>query len=226
VLALRAVLLAGLLYGVIGLTFGAAADRVLTTQARFDWRLAAWVVSGVVFVVHITYAQLRLRASPPFTALQASSGAALGALVLAVLRRFMHFGSARAISARSAWRSWCGRPRRRCPPSWWRLWRRQGYDSSARRCAGAKLDSRKWLTTLVNVRFAVGRRVSRFLSGLLSSYTWTSKVLKSSTGEVEFESLVRPGFHNKNLLTVVNGAPISARHAKSRRQGYRREPRT
>ena len=84
VLALRAVLLAGLLYGVIGLTFGAAADRVLTTQARFDWRLAAWVVSGVVFVVHITYAQLRLRASPPFTALQASSGVALGALVLAV----------------------------------------------------------------------------------------------------------------------------------------------
>jgi hypothetical protein len=82
--AFRAVLLAGLLYGLIGLTFGAAADRALTTQGRFEWRLAAWLVSGVVFAVHIAYVQLRLRPSPAFTALQVSFGAALGALVLAV----------------------------------------------------------------------------------------------------------------------------------------------
>jgi hypothetical protein len=84
VLAYRAVLLAGLLYGVIGLTFGAAAGSALTTQGRFEWRLAAWLVSGAVFAAHIAYVQLRLRPSPAFTALQASLGAALGALVLAM----------------------------------------------------------------------------------------------------------------------------------------------
>ena len=89
-LALRAVLVAGLLYGVIGLAFGAAANGALTSQGRFGWRLAAWVVSGVVFAAHIAHLQLRtrLRPSPVFTALQASFGAALGALVLAVAATF------------------------------------------------------------------------------------------------------------------------------------------
>jgi hypothetical protein len=84
-LALRAVLVAGLLYGIIGLAFGAAAAGALTTQGRVGWRLAAWVVSGVVFAAHITYVQLRTRRpSPVFTALQASFGATLGALLLAM----------------------------------------------------------------------------------------------------------------------------------------------
>ena len=85
-LAFRAVLVAGLLYGVIGLAFGTAAAGAVTTQGRFGWRLAAWVVSAVVFAAHIAYLQLRtrLRPLPVFTALQASFGAALGALVLAV----------------------------------------------------------------------------------------------------------------------------------------------
>src|SRR5205823_3169144 len=57
-----------------------------SSQMRFEWRLAAWVVSGAVFAAHIGYVQLWIRwaPSPASTALQASLGAALGAFVLAV----------------------------------------------------------------------------------------------------------------------------------------------
>ena len=81
-----AVLVAGVSYGVIGLAFGAVANGASTSQVRVGWRLAAWVVSGLVFAAHIGLAHLwiRWRPSPASTAIQASLGAALGAFVLAI----------------------------------------------------------------------------------------------------------------------------------------------
>lgn len=75
---LRAVLLAGLLYLVIGL--GTAA---LARQGGAAWRIAAWLLSAIVFATHIGYELSRLRSSPTTTAFHAALGVALGALGLA-----------------------------------------------------------------------------------------------------------------------------------------------
>jgi hypothetical protein len=48
------------------------------------WRFAAWMVSGVVFAVHIAYEYFRLRNSPRWTAFHAAAGVAIGALGLAI----------------------------------------------------------------------------------------------------------------------------------------------
>lgn len=82
--ALRAILLAGAVYVVAGILFGALAGQAAATQVRVAWRLAAWAVSAVVFGAHIAYEQVRLRSSPSVTALHAASAAGLGAFGLAV----------------------------------------------------------------------------------------------------------------------------------------------
>lgn len=71
-------LLCGVTYLLIGRAFAAPTDNVRV------WRLAAWVVSGVVFAAHIWYEQFRLRSTPRTTALHAASGAAIGSFALAV----------------------------------------------------------------------------------------------------------------------------------------------
>jgi hypothetical protein len=75
---IRAVLLAGAAYLVIGRVFAFP-----TSNVQF-WRLAAWVVSGAVFATHIGYEHLRLRHSPRTTASHAALAAAIGAFGLAV----------------------------------------------------------------------------------------------------------------------------------------------
>ena len=71
------VILVGILYGSIGIVFA------LPSNQRF-WRLAAWAVSGAIFVSHIGYEQLRLR-NPWFaTAVHAALAAAFGGFLLAV----------------------------------------------------------------------------------------------------------------------------------------------
>lgn len=75
---LRAVLLAGAAYLVIGRVFA------LPTNLVQFWRLAAWVVSGAVFATHIGYEHFRLRHSPRATASHAALAAAIGAFGLAV----------------------------------------------------------------------------------------------------------------------------------------------
>lgn len=76
---LRVVLLAGILYLVIGL--GTAA---LARQSGARWRLAAWVISAAVFATHIAYEHFRLHSPPRRTALSAALAVALGAFGLAV----------------------------------------------------------------------------------------------------------------------------------------------
>ena len=74
----RAALLSGVAYFLIGRAFAAPASNVRV------WRLAAWVASGAVFAAHIGYEHARLRHPPATTALHASLAVALGAFLLAV----------------------------------------------------------------------------------------------------------------------------------------------
>src|SRR5262245_40299305 len=71
-------LLAGTLYLMIGVGFAP-----LSVPSVFFWRLAAWIVSAVVYGIHIGYEHLRARNSPRSTALHVAIGAALGAFGLA-----------------------------------------------------------------------------------------------------------------------------------------------
>lgn len=71
-------LLAGILYLSIGVAFAP-----LSVPSVFFWRLAAWMVSAVVYAAHIGYEHFRIRSSPHSTALHVAYGAAIGAFGLA-----------------------------------------------------------------------------------------------------------------------------------------------
>jgi hypothetical protein len=68
----------GIGYALVGIVFAVPATHV---QA---WRLAAWVVSAIGYVAHITYERFRLQNSPGSAALHVGLGVALGAFGLAV----------------------------------------------------------------------------------------------------------------------------------------------
>jgi hypothetical protein len=71
------VILAGALYGLIGLAFpNPSAD------AR-GWRLAAWAVCGVVYISHIAYEMFWAKTSPLRTAVHVAIGVAIGGFVIA-----------------------------------------------------------------------------------------------------------------------------------------------
>src|SRR5712664_3078487 len=80
----RAVLLVGVTYFAVGIIFATLAAGAASHQIRAAWRLAAWLISAVVFGAHVGYGQLQLRSSPRTTALHASLAVALGAGALAV----------------------------------------------------------------------------------------------------------------------------------------------
>ncbi len=73
-----AVVLVGAVYASVGIVFALPAGHARA------WRLAAWVVSGVVYAVHVGYECLRLRNVSLIAALHVALGAALGAFGLAV----------------------------------------------------------------------------------------------------------------------------------------------
>jgi hypothetical protein len=81
---LRAVLVVGIAYVVVGVTFATLAGQAGPNQMRVTWRLAAWAISAAAFAAHIGYEQVRLRSSPRTTAFHASLAVALGAFGLAV----------------------------------------------------------------------------------------------------------------------------------------------
>jgi vacuolar-type H+-ATPase subunit I/STV1 len=80
---LRAAILFGIAYLVIGILFGALAGQAASNEMQVTWRLAAWLFSAVAFAVHIGYEYFRFHNSPRSTALHASIGAAIGAFALA-----------------------------------------------------------------------------------------------------------------------------------------------
>jgi uncharacterized membrane protein YczE len=75
-------ILTGVAYGVIGLFF--PNPDATDPQNQLQWRLAAWVVSAVVFAFHIGYERFRLHSSPLNTALHTAIAVALGAFILAL----------------------------------------------------------------------------------------------------------------------------------------------
>jgi hypothetical protein len=74
----------GVTYLTVGIIFATLAGWAASHQIRAAWRLAAWLISAVVFGVHVGYEQLQLRSAPRTTALHASLAVALGAGALAV----------------------------------------------------------------------------------------------------------------------------------------------
>jgi len=79
----RAAIIIGIVYSIVGIVFAALANPSVSDHARV-MRLAAWVASAAVYVAHIGYERYRLGASPLVIALHAAMAVALGAFMLAV----------------------------------------------------------------------------------------------------------------------------------------------
>ena len=112
---LRAVILLGVVYLVVGLTFARLAAWSGSDRLRIMWRLAAFLASAAVFAAHIGYEHFRLGNSPRTTALHSSMAVALGAFALAVAAN-VHAQWAASNNPRSlalalvAWPALCGLP--------------------------------------------------------------------------------------------------------------------
>lgn len=79
----RAVILMGVVYLVIGLTFAALAGWASSSQMRATWRLLAWLISAVAFAAHIRYESVKLQSSRAGTAFHAALAVAAGTFLLA-----------------------------------------------------------------------------------------------------------------------------------------------
>ena len=87
-------IVAGVLYPVVGIAFAALAGAAQSKQTLFFWRLSAFVVSGVVFAVHIAIEHFRLRNTARRLAWHTAFAVALGALLLALAANIHDLGSA------------------------------------------------------------------------------------------------------------------------------------
>lgn len=76
---IRAALLVAAVYLLIGRLAARPSDHVRA------WRLAAWLISGAAFSMHIWYEHFRLRSSHRVTALHVALAVAIGAFGLAVV---------------------------------------------------------------------------------------------------------------------------------------------
>ena len=84
---IRAALLIGVVYFLIGRGFALPADQLGV------WRLAAWVASAALAAAHIGYEYFRLNNSPRATALHAATAVAFGAFALALAANIHDLGS-------------------------------------------------------------------------------------------------------------------------------------
>lgn len=75
---IRATVLLGLLYALVGIAFAVPDSHVRA------WRLAAWAVSALAYAAHVAYEHFGLRHSPRSAAIHVALAAALGAFGLAV----------------------------------------------------------------------------------------------------------------------------------------------
>ena len=74
----RVMILVGAVYVLVGIVFA------LPSSHGRAWRLAAWVVSGVAYAIHVGYECFRLHNASPLAALHVALAAGLGAFGLAV----------------------------------------------------------------------------------------------------------------------------------------------
>ena len=77
-------LLAGILYGTIGVGTAALSRTAAFSAGAIGWRYVAWSLSAAVFLWHLIVARRR-RTTLVAAALQVAVGVAFGALLLAVL---------------------------------------------------------------------------------------------------------------------------------------------
>ena len=91
---IRAVILFGIGYAVVGVTFPALANLSTFDGVQVMSRWAAWLVCAVAFVVHIAYEHFRLSSPLRSTALHVSLAAAIGAFGLAVAANIHELGAA------------------------------------------------------------------------------------------------------------------------------------
>ena len=75
---LRAAILAGLGYFLVGRLFAVPGEHA---QA---WRLAAWVVSFLIYSTHFRYERVRFGSAPRVLATHVAAGVAIGAFALAL----------------------------------------------------------------------------------------------------------------------------------------------
>jgi multisubunit Na+/H+ antiporter MnhB subunit len=80
----RTAVLAGALYLTAGLVFAALAGSAPSPALRTTWRAAAYLVSALVFAVHLRHERVRQGRPPLTSALHVSLGVALGACALAL----------------------------------------------------------------------------------------------------------------------------------------------
>ena len=80
-----AALTAGTIYLLIGVGFPNPSS---SSNAQFYWRLAAWLMSSVVFASHIVYEHVRLRNVARTTAIHVSLAVAFGAFALSIAANF------------------------------------------------------------------------------------------------------------------------------------------
>jgi len=73
----------GILYLVIGLATAELAGGAASIPARNRWRLAAWVISAIVFAAQVARERLRLGLAARAAAGHAAAAAAIGAFGLA-----------------------------------------------------------------------------------------------------------------------------------------------
>src|SRR5262245_19920050 len=73
-----ATILFGIFYAAVGIVLA-----LPTTNVR-AWRLAAWSLSALLIISHISYEQLKLRSAPRALAIHVATAVGIGALLLAV----------------------------------------------------------------------------------------------------------------------------------------------
>lgn len=81
---LIAVIAIGVMYLVVGLVSGRFARTATSAQSQFGWRLSAFIVSGILFLVQIAYERYRLRNPTGRIAWHAALAVAFGAFLLAL----------------------------------------------------------------------------------------------------------------------------------------------
>jgi hypothetical protein len=87
-------ILVGVVYGAVGIATGTLAGLAASDRMQFLWRLSAFIISAVVFAVHIAYEHFRLRSATRPTAWHASVAVALGAFALAFVANIHDLRSA------------------------------------------------------------------------------------------------------------------------------------
>jgi hypothetical protein len=81
---LRAAILVGVLYFVVGFVFAKFAGWATSSEVRLNWNRLAFLISAIAFAIHIGYERFRLGSTTRLTAWHTSLAVALGAFGLAL----------------------------------------------------------------------------------------------------------------------------------------------